>query len=140
MLVHKATMGILDRIWTGQHTRGPDGILNPVERPARPSDVDDPEEWWEIPSSGTLAKKIRRYYPWITPEIGQDGKLVDVQIQRDTPKQAVIREELRKEAAKRGYKQPKRLRPRGIMPFLSDIQKGCDPNVRQEDRYRPVSG
>lgn len=133
-------MGVLDRIWTGQHTRGPNGIQCPVERPAVLSDVDDPEEWWEIPGSGALAKKIRRYYPWITPDIGQDGNLVDVQIQRETPKQASAREELRKEAAKRGYKQPKRLRPRGIMPFLSSTQKGCETNGRQENRYRPVSG
>ena len=70
-------MGVLDRIWTGRHTLSPDGVLIPVERPAVFSDVDDPEDWWEIPSRGALAYKIRRYYPLLSPVVDGEGRLVE---------------------------------------------------------------
>lgn len=66
-------MGVLDRIWTGRHSQGPDGVLTPVDRPAALSDVEDPEAWWEIPSQGTLARKIRRYYPLLSPVVDGEG-------------------------------------------------------------------
>ena len=37
-------MGVLDRIWTGRHSRGPDGVLTHVDRSAALSDVEDPED------------------------------------------------------------------------------------------------
>ena len=40
-----------------------------------------PEEWWEVPMSSKLGKKIRMYYPWITPVVDEAGKLTDVEIQ-----------------------------------------------------------
>lgn len=125
MLVHKATMGVLDRIWTGQHTRGPDGILNPVERLAVPSDVDNPEDWWEIPSRSSLARRIRLYYPFLRPVVDEEGNLVDVVLLYSEERQEAS-ERARKtkaakvqEAARRGYRKAGRVRPLGLMPFLS---------------------
>lgn len=125
MLVHKATMGVLDRIWTGQHTRGPDGILNPVERLAVPSDVDNPEDWWEIPSRSSLARRIRLYYPLLRPVVDEEGNLVDVVLLYSEERQEAS-ERAREtkaakvqEAARRGYRKAGRVRPLGLMPFLS---------------------
>ena len=70
-------MGVLDRIWTGRHSRGPDGVLTPVDRLAALSDVEDPENWWEIPSQGALARKIRRYYLLLRPVVDGEGRLVE---------------------------------------------------------------
>lgn len=125
MLVHKATMGVLDRIWTGQHTRGPDGILNPVERLAVPSDVDNPEDWWEIPSRGVLAQKIRRYYPLLRPVVDEEGCLVEVvplcsEAEQEAAERAKeVKEAQTQKAARRGYRKAGRVRPLGLMPFLS---------------------
>jgi len=118
-------MGVLDYIWTGKHTHGPDGTMVPVERPAVLADVDDPEGWWEIPSRSALAKKIRLYYPLLRPVTGPDGQLVDVVILRPEEGQEAAqeaRDALKKEAAQRGYKRPGKVRPRGLMPFLSCTQ------------------
>ena len=103
-------MGVLDRIWTGRHTLGPDGVLTPVERSAVPSDVDDPEAWWEIPSRGALAQKIRRYYPFLRPVVDGEGGLVEV---------VPLCPEAAQEAARRGYRKVGKVRPLGLMPFLS---------------------
>ena len=70
-------MGVLDRIWEGQYARGPDGTQIPVDRPAALSDVEDPEAWWEIPSQGALARKIRRYYLLLRPVVDGEGRLVE---------------------------------------------------------------
>lgn len=118
-------MGVLDRIWTGQHTRGPDGILNPVERLAVPSDVDNPEDWWEIPSRSSLARRIRLYYPLLRPVVDEEGNLVDVVLLYSEERQEAS-ERAREtkaakvqEAARRGYRKAGRVRPLGLMPFLS---------------------
>lgn len=125
MLIHKATMGVLDRIWTGRHSRVPDGVLTPVDRPAALSDVDDPETWWEIPSQGALARKIRRYYPLLRPVVDEEGRLVEaVPLCPDEDQEAVERARKAKaaktqEAARRGYQKAGKVRPLGLMPFLS---------------------
>ena len=41
------------------------------DRPVALSDVEDPEAWWEIPSQGALARKVRRYYPLLRPVVDQ---------------------------------------------------------------------
>lgn len=118
-------MGVLDRIWTGQHTRGPDGILNPVERPAVPSDVDNPEDWWEIPSRSSLARRIRLYYPFLRPVVDEEGNLVDVVLLYSEERQEASERARETKAAKvqeatrRGYRKAGRVRPLGLMPFLS---------------------
>lgn len=118
-------MGVLDRIWTGQHTRGPDGILNPVERLAAPSDVDNLEDWWEIPSRGALAQKIRRYYPLLRPVVDAEGCLVEVvplcpnEDQEASERARETKVARTQEAARRGYRKAGKVRPLGLMPFLS---------------------
>lgn len=122
MLIHKATMGVLDRVWLGQYTRGPDGIQIPLEHPAVRSDVEDPEAWWEISGKGPLAAKIRRYYPFLRPVTGPDGELADVTLleteglERTRQEAAAARTQ---EARQRGYQRTGRVRPKGLMPFLS---------------------
>ena len=118
-------MGVLDRIWTGRHSRGPDGVLIPVERPAVFSDVDDPEDWWEIPSRGALAYKIRRYYPLLSPVVDGEGRLVEVvplcpEEDREAAERArEVKAAQAQEAARRGYRKAGKVRPLGLMPFLS---------------------
>lgn len=122
MLVHKATMGVLDRVWTGKHAHRPDGTLCPIDRPAVLADVDDPEDWWEIPGTGPLARTIRMNYPWIRPETSLSGELTGVVVTRTLERQTeaqAVQEARREEARERGYKRTGRMRPRGLMPFLS---------------------
>lgn len=130
-------MGVLDRIWTGQHTRDPDGILSPTEQPASLSDVDDPEDWWEIPSRSSLARRIRLHYPFLRPVADEEGNLVDVillcpeehqeaaETARETKAARV------QEAARRGYRRAGRVRPLGLMPFLS-----CTPLCNEKPAAR----
>lgn len=131
MLVHKATMGVLDRLWTGQYARGPDGTRVPLERPARLTDVDDPEVWWEVPASSPLARKLRLHYPWLRPEVGEDGRLTDVvPIRDDEAGGEPDQEELAQEARARGYQSVGRARrPRGLFGFL----EGPGGATRTED-------
>lgn len=131
-------MGVLDRIWTGQHTRGPDGILNPVERPAVPSDVDNPEDWWEIPSRGALAQKIRRYYPLLRPVVDEEGCLLEVvplcpnEDQEASERARETKAARTQEAARRGYRKAGRVRPLGLMPFLSCTPPCNKPGAAKE--------
>ena len=118
-------MGVLDRIWTGRHSRGPDGVLTPVDRPAALSDVEDPENWWEIPSRGALAYKIRRYYPLLSPVVDGEGRLVEVvplcpEEDREAAERArEVKAAQAQEAARRGYRKAGKVRPLGLMPFLN---------------------
>lgn len=125
MLVHKRTMGVLEQIWEGYHTREADGSLTPVCRLARISDVDNPEEWWEVPSVGPLSSTIRWNYPFLRPVVDEDGALVDVV---RIPSEYELEEERRvqearqamlREANRRGYQRNfKKLRPTGLIPLL----------------------
>ena len=122
-------MGVLDRIWTGRHSRGPDGVLTPVDRLAALSDVEDPEAWWEIPSQGALARKIRRYYPLLRPVVDEEGGLVEVvplcpdEDQEAAERAREVKAARTQEAARRGYRKAGKVRPLGLMPFLS-----CTPS------------
>lgn len=131
-------MGVLDRIWTGQHTRGPDGILNPVERPAVPSDVDNPEDWWEIPSRGALAQKIRRYYPLLRPVVDEEGCLLEVvplrpnEDQEASERARETKAARTQEAARRGYRKAGKVRPLELLPFLSCTPSCNKPGATKE--------
>ena len=131
-------MGVLDRIWEGQYARGPDGTQIPVDRPAALSDVEDPENWWEIPSQGALARKIRRYYPLLRPVVDKEGRLVEVvPLYPDEDLEAAERARKAKaartqEAARRGYRKAGKVRPLGLMPFLSCTPPCNKPGAAQE--------
>ena len=118
-------MGVLDRIWEGQYARGPDGTQIPVDRPAALSDVEDPEAWWEIPSQGALARKVRRYYPLLRPVVDKEGGLVEVvplcpdEDQEAAERAREVKAARTQEAARRGYRKAGKVRPLGLMPFLS---------------------
>ena len=117
MLIHKATMGVLDRLWTGEYRRSPDGMVQPADRWATPADVERPEEWWEVPSHGPLARTIRTHYPWLEPQVDEAGALIGVTVLREGPEgpEPGGRAE---EAGRRGYRRRRQLRPTGLMPFL----------------------
>lgn len=131
-------MGVLDRIWTGQHTRGPDGILSPVERPAVLADVDTPEDWWEIPSRSLLARRIRIHYPFLSPVLDEEGGLVEVvPLRTEAAQEAAERAREAKaaqvqEAARRGYRKAGKVRPLGLMPFLSCTPSCNKPGATKE--------
>lgn len=116
MLIHKATMGVLDQIWTGEYRRSPSGGREPLERQASMDDVDDPEHWWEIPGNGPLAKRLRTLYPCCDPVVGEAGELLDVRPWAQS--QEEDREAHRQKARSRGYRSPGRVRPENLMPFL----------------------
>jgi len=121
MLIHKATMGILIDVWTGQTRRDSTGQLVPIYRPISLCDFPDlnAEEWWELPNDHPIAGKLKRYYPWLTPIISAEGALVDViptQVQTKTTDAGDA--EAQAEAARRGYKNKKHLRPLGMFQFL----------------------
>ena len=116
-------MGVLDRIWEGQYARGPDGTQIPVDRPAALSDVEDPEAWWEIPSQGALARKVRRYYPLLRPVVDKEGGLVEV---------VPLCPDEDQEAARRGYRKAGKARRLGLMSFLSCTPPCNKPGAAQE--------
>ena len=132
-------MGVLDRIWTGRHSRGPDGVLTPVDRPAALSDVEDPEAWWEIPSRDALAQKIRRYYPLLLPVVDEEGGLVEVvplcpdEDQEAAERARETKATMAQEAARRGYRKAGRVRPLGLMPFLS-CTSSCNKQQTARDK------
>lgn len=132
-------MGVLDRIWTGRHSRGPDGVLTPVDRPAALSDVEDPEAWWEIPSQGALARKVRRYYPLLRPVVDEEGGLVEVvplcpdEDQEAAERAREAKAAMAQEAARRGYRKAGRVRPLGLMPFLS-CTSSCNKQQTARDK------
>lgn len=106
MLIHKRTMGVLERIWTGDYQKNSKGDLMPINRAAKLSDVDAPDDWWEIPDGTPLSKTIHIYYPWIIPEVDSEGMLIGVKLDLDRSDLGTI------ESTK------KRIRRKGLMPFL----------------------
>ncbi len=132
-------MGVLDRIWTGRHSRGPDGVLTPVDRPAALSDVENPEAWWEIPSQGALARKVRRYYPLLRPVVDEEGGLVEVvplcpdEDQEAAERAREVKAARTQAAARRGYRKAGKVRPLGLMPFLS-CTSSCNKQQTARDK------
>lgn len=132
-------MGVLDRIWEGQYARGPDGTQIPVDRPAALSDVEDPEAWWEIPSQGALARKVRRYYPLLRPVADEEGGLVEVvplcpdEDQEAAERAREVKAARTQEAARRGYRKAGKVRPLGLMPFLS-CTSSCNKQQTARDK------
>ena len=77
MLIHKQTMGVLDTFWTGEnHLDTKSGLQVPVEREYtfRTAPELSPEEWWEVSRGSKLGKKLRMYYPWVTPVVDEDSR------------------------------------------------------------------
>ena len=118
MLVHRSTMGVLLDIWTGEHRWDPVAGENiPAMRPAKPGDVPDydPAEWWEVPADTPLGRRILKYYPALTPVVGEGGELLDAlpeQPEKPDPETAKL------EARARGYKKRTRLRPKNLFDFM----------------------
>ena len=128
MLIHKQTMGVLDTFWTGENHLDPkSGLQVPVERDYTFRTAPDlsPEEWWEVPMSSKLGKKIRMYYPWITPVVDAAGELTDVELPEtaQSQEQAARKTALKEEAVRRGYRSAGKVRPKGLMPFLRQTEK-----------------
>lgn len=123
MLVHKRTLGVIETVWTGKYVLV-QGVSYPVDQQVRISDVDDPDEWWELPKDSKLAAKIRKLYPWMIPEIDEQGNLIGVQPDKpDTVDLNAIKEERQKEAQARGYQHAGRIRPKNLMSFLRKDNK-----------------
>ena len=123
MLIHKQTMGVLDTFWTGEnHLDTKSGLQVPVEREYtfRTAPELSPEEWWEVSRGSKLGKKLRMYYPWVTPIVDESGELTDVDLPETTrsKEQAARKAALKEEAARRGYQAAAKVRPKGLMPFL----------------------
>ena len=79
MLIHKATLGVLDYYWAGRYAKGPDGQQVPlmVEYTLEGAGL-GADEWWYVPSRSPLAARIRWSYPWMDIVLGEDGELLDV--------------------------------------------------------------
>lgn len=123
MLVHKRTLGVIETIWTGEYATN-HGTSYPVDSQIHIADVDDPDEWWELPKDSKLAAKIRKLYPWMTPEIDEQGNLIGVQSDKpDSVDVNAVNEERKKEAQARGYKYAGRARPKNLMSFLRKDNK-----------------
>lgn len=123
MLIHKRTMGVLDTYWTGETRLDPkSGLQVPVEREYTLYTLPElsPADWWEVPRNSKLGKKLRMYYPWVTPVVDESGELTDVDLP-EKPQDETLAERkaaLKQEAARRGYRAAARVRPKGLMPFL----------------------
>ena len=113
VIIHKKTMGAVDRIWNGKW-RIIQCRREPFYEPAKLSDFPElnPDDWWEIRTGSKLGKKVVRYYPEIEPVVDENGLLVDIKRSacRKEPKEEWLLEERLK--GKRG--QPHK----NLMPFL----------------------
>ena len=123
VLIHKSTMGVLDTYWTGAYRLDPkSGVQVPVEQEYTLQTIPElsPEEWWEVPRNSKLWKKLRMYYPWVTPVVDEAGELTDVELPEtaQSKEQAARKAALKEEAARRGYQAAAKVRPKGLMPFL----------------------
>ena len=124
VLIHKSTMGVLDTYWTGAYRLDPkSGVQVPVEQEYTLQTIPEfsPEEWWEVPRGSKLGKKLRMYYPWVTPVVDEAGELTDVELPEtaQSKEQAARKTALKEEAARRGYQAAGHVRPRNMMPFLA---------------------
>lgn len=120
MLVHKQTMGIIDRVWTGDYMTDQNGVRIPIERKVILDDVDSPDDWWEVSTDSSLGKRIKKFYPFITPIVDNDGNLVDVvSINEYDEAEEQLKKIKMEEMANRGYKNRRGARPLGLMPFLN---------------------
>lgn len=79
-----------------------------------------------MPSVGALARRIRMYYPWIVPELNEEGHLVGISL-AERPDGASQETYLAQEAAQRGYQRRHKVRPRNLMPFLSVPKDAPNP-------------
>ena len=76
MLIHKATLGVLEYApWDGTCHTFNDKRL-PVLRPATMAGLGlSPDEWWQVRNGSALALAIRRCYPFFSPVV-EAGELV----------------------------------------------------------------
>ena len=116
---------MLDTYWTGVFRLDPStGLQIPVEQEY--SFCTAPElslaEWWEVPRSSKLGRKLRLYYPWVTPIVDEAGELTDVELQREAPdgEQLARKGARERAAARRGYRAAGRGGPRTNMPLLAN--------------------
>ena len=76
MLLHKATMGVLDTIWTGRYAAARTGRYPVLLKASLDLCGLDPGDWWEVPSH--LVVRARRSYPWMDPVVSETGELLDL--------------------------------------------------------------
>ena len=77
MLVHKRSLGVLDRMWDGESYQTWHGVKVPLLRPVILAGLGlDPDEWWEV--TGSLAAQVKRCYPWFVPVV-ENGELAGIE-------------------------------------------------------------
>lgn len=149
MLVHKASMGILVEVYTGVNRsiryEGMDRSL-PQYRRVTLRDVDDPENWWEVPDSSTLGIQLKRYYPDVIPHVDEKGQLVSItpigRLVKYAERDALAEEAKKKalaEANERGYANAYNIRPTKIFPFLNVTEEEEQAEIEASIRNRKKS-
>lgn len=78
MLVHKRTMGVLDRYWTGRYTTWQGESVPLMAEYTMEGGGFPREEWWEVPRDSPLGRRVRILYPFCTPVVDENGGLVGV--------------------------------------------------------------
>lgn len=127
MLVHIPTMGVLVNMWFGEFDKekSSSGAIKEYPRyvPCTFKNVylDNPDQWQEIDTKSALGKKILKYYPDVLPVCDESGILVDIivpKLEENKKERELKRQELKKEAESRGYKNKVNIRPKNLLPFL----------------------
>ena len=128
MLVHKSTMGVVDRIWTGQYTilkRNGPAIKVPkyVEATFTTCNISviERDKWWYVPSNSTLAKKILKVYPDCRPVTNDDDELIDITIGASADELGEFLSEINKRHKKT---KTKKQRPTDVFPGLENFCGG----------------
>jgi hypothetical protein len=79
VLVHKATLGVLQWTWDGVSYEIVQGVRCPrLEAVTLETYGLDSADWWQIPNGTPLARQIALYYPFFDPVV-TEGELVGVQ-------------------------------------------------------------
>lgn len=143
MLVHKETRGVLNTIATayGSVLEEVCATVDTLHRLGLEINVD---EWWFVPNSSPLARRIERCYPDFIPVTDETGELADI-VDLKAERQRLLREQiaaeeaerdeqLRRDAEARGYAPVRKTRVAPMsMGFLQDTLRqrmgGADHNA-----------
>lgn len=119
MLIHKASKGVIHRIFTGKTIWDPvteKKIPQEVEATFENVSLDNPQEWVYLSNHSKFAPIILKFYPDIDLFFDEDGRISGIAVSFLPPPDEISAKK-KEDAKQRGYTRSYRnLRPTGIFP------------------------
>lgn len=114
MLVHKETRGVLNTV-TAAYGSVLEEVYATADTLHRLGIVINIDEWWFVPNSSPLARRIERCYPDFIPVTDADGELTDI-VDLKAERQRLLREQIAAEEAERDAQLRRDAEARGYAP------------------------